>query len=352
MCELEAPLLAALRLPTETPWQGWSVLNWEITMNVYQLGSRSEEVTEIQRKLAAEQLYRGPLDGDFGGGTQAAVLSFQRAHGIKPDGTVGPETWRALFGTEIPQPAIVNEDLARRCLALTGAFETGTGFPDCFCGISGDFDGQGISFGVLQWNFGQRSLQPLLKEMLEQHKAVAVGIFGPQLDALHQALSADQDELMEFARSVQHPVKHTVFEPWRGLARSLGRTPEFQVIQARHSREKFESGLQMCMEYGLNSERAAALMFDIVVQNGSIGGVVRAQILSDIKGLPANLIADEREVLTMEIVANRRAQAANPRWIDDVRSRKLCIARGGGTVHGINYDLQAQFGIGLRPFAG
>lgn len=36
----------------------------------------------------------------------------------------------------------------------------------------------------------------------------------------------------------------------------------------------------------------------------------------------------------MSIVANRRAEAANPRWVDDVRVRKLCIARGEGTVHG------------------
>jgi hypothetical protein len=320
-------------------------------MPVFKLGSRGDQVAEIQRRLAAAGLYRGPVDGDFGGGTQAAVSAFQRARGLEPDGAVGADTWKALVGTEITPPAIVNDDLARRCLALTGAFETGTGFPDCFCGISGDFDGMGISFGVLQWNFGQGSLQPLLKEMIEQHPAVAHDVFGPQLDALHTALGADKDELMAFARSVQHPVKHTVFEPWRGLARTLGRTPEFQAIQARHASDKFQRGLQMCADHGLKSERAAALMFDIVVQNGSIGAVVRAQVQGDIKGLPPGLGADERELRTMEFVANRRAQAADPRWIDDVRSRKLCIARGEGTVHGINYDLEGQFGIGLRPFA-
>jgi len=46
-------------------------------------------------------------------------------------------------------------------------------------------------------------------------------------------------------------------------------------------------------------------------------------------------------------VANRRAEAANPAWIEDVRTRKLCIANGSGVVHGIPYDLEGQFGIGL-----
>jgi len=34
-----------------------------------------------------------------------------------------------------------------------------------------------------------------------------------------------------------------------------------------------------------------------------------------------------------------------------VRARKLCIANGGGVVHGINFDLDGQFGIGLREFS-
>jgi hypothetical protein len=320
-------------------------------MTVYRMGSRGPEVAQMQTRLAALGLYRGPIDGDFGGGTQAAVVGFQRARGLEPDGRVGAATWTALVGNDIPAPKLAAEDLARRCLALTGAFETGTGFPDCFCGISGDFDGQGISFGVLQWNFGQRSLQPLLKEMIELHPDVSAGIFGNQLDALREALSSDPDELMSFARSVQHPVKHTVFEPWRGLAKALGRTDEFQAIQARHANDKFRAALQLCADFGLTSERAAALMFDIVVQNGGIGAVVRAQIQGDLRNIPAAAGAEAREVRTMECVANRRAEAANPRWIDDVRSRKLCIARGEGTVHGIDYDLEGQFGIGLRPFA-
>src|SRR5215212_7436910 len=162
-------------------------------MAVYYLGSHGAEVKQIQQALKERELYRGPLDGDFGGGTHSAVIAFQRKNTLLADGRVGAKTWEALFGkaTPVPEPTLVGEDLARRCLALTGAFETGTGVPDCFCGLSGDFDGQGISFGVLQWNFGQKSLQPLIKEMVTQHAAVATTVFGEHLDALAQALDAD-----------------------------------------------------------------------------------------------------------------------------------------------------------------
>lgn len=59
----------------------------------------------------------------------------------------------------------------------------------------------------------------------------------------------------------------------------------------------------------------------------------------------------EREVEMLKIVANRRAEAVNAKWGEDVRMRKLCIANCSGSVYGIQYDLEGQFGIGLRRIA-
>jgi len=53
----------------------------------------------------------------------------------------------------------------------------------------------------------------------------------------------------------------------------------------------------------------------------------------------------------MRIIANRRAAAANPAWVEDVRARKLTIANGQGTVHGNFYNLQEQHGIDLTSTA-
>jgi hypothetical protein len=322
-------------------------------MTTFQLGSSGEPVEQIQKALKVSGLYMGPIDGDYGGGTQAAVTLFQRSNALEADGKVEDATWRKLVGgTSMPVSPVRDRDLAYRCLALTGAFETGTGIPECFSGLSGDFDGQGISFGVLQWNFGQGSLQPLLRDMIGAHESVARSIFGGHYDALAAAMALTDDErgkadLLEFARSIQHPVQHRVFEPWRGFAKALGRTPEFQEIEVKHAQAAFDKAVGLCEEYGLWSERAVALMFDIVTQNGSIKPVTRAQILGDMRSLTADLSRDERELQNLRLVANHRAEASNIRWIDDVRRRKLCIANGVGTVHGIRYDLESQFFIRL-----
>lgn len=64
-------------------------------------------------------------------------------------------------------------------------------------------------------------------------------------------------------------------------------------------------------------------------------------------GTPAFQSEDDRDVATMHIIANRRAEASNAAWIDDIRRRKLCNANGAGNVHGIQYDLGAQFSLQL-----
>lgn len=85
-------------------------------------------------------------------------------------------------------------------------------------------------------------------------------------------------------------------------------------------------------------------MFDIKVQNGTIADFTERQIRQDFAALPES----EGETARLCIVANRRAEASNPRWIEDVRSRKLTIATGRGSVHGMHYVLDTAYGIGLE----
>jgi antitoxin component of RelBE/YafQ-DinJ toxin-antitoxin module len=210
--------------------------------------------------------------------------------------------------------------------------------------LTGNFDDQGISYGVLQWNIGQGSLQPLLSQMITQQGGVMASLFHDQLQPLRNMLASSHEQQMAWAVSIQEPVRHRILEPWKGLFVALGRTPEFQQIQTEHASSLYQRALQMCAEYGLTSERAAALMFEICVQNGSISQDVKAQIQQNISEL-----SEADEVARMRIIANRRAEAARAAFVEDVRARKLTIAEGTGTVHNISYDLEQQFGIRLAP---
>ncbi len=50
------------------------------------------KVMEIQRAVAAKGFDPGPIDGQFGLNTAAAVAAFQRSHGLVSDGQVGLQT--------------------------------------------------------------------------------------------------------------------------------------------------------------------------------------------------------------------------------------------------------------------
>ena len=59
-----------------------------------QRGSKGKAVKVLQVILGGLE-----VDGSFGPATQAAVIAFQKAHGLGPDGIVGPKTWKALLNT-------------------------------------------------------------------------------------------------------------------------------------------------------------------------------------------------------------------------------------------------------------
>jgi hypothetical protein len=320
---------------------------------ILSLGSHGDEVRQLEQRLQDLNLYTGSIDGVFGGSVQSAVKTFQGANGLAPDGVVGPQTWSALFpGADPPgAPSIAGQDITQRCLALTGAFETSTAVPDCYCGLTGNSDSQGISFGVLQWNLGQGTLQPMLGEMLAAHAEVAANIFHDNLQALTAMLASDRDRQLAWAGSIQDPIRFTVFEPWKGLFKALGRTPEYQAIQAEHASQIQQRARKMCGQIGVTTERAIALLFDVCVQNGSLSPATMAKIQADFAQIPAGDPMDV-EVARLRSVANRCAEASRPKYVEDVRARKLTIANGQGTVHNILYNLEEQFGIRLQAFAG
>lgn len=63
-------------------------------------GDKGEVVRAAQFLLNGRKCSCGiwGADGDFGPGTEAAVLAFQRRNGLDPDGVIGPSTWSKLLG--------------------------------------------------------------------------------------------------------------------------------------------------------------------------------------------------------------------------------------------------------------
>lgn len=79
------------------------------------LGSSGSDVRTVQSRLKTLGYYTGSVDGDFGEGTQQAVILFQRANGLEADGKVGAATlaklnsssavtYKQAYATATPKP--------------------------------------------------------------------------------------------------------------------------------------------------------------------------------------------------------------------------------------------------------
>ncbi len=72
--------------------------------SVLRQGARGTDVITLQYLLNVAAEFYPTLpgisqDGIFGSGTRQAVTAFQQMRGLKPDGIVGADTWRALYDT-------------------------------------------------------------------------------------------------------------------------------------------------------------------------------------------------------------------------------------------------------------
>ncbi|MBK8384614.1 MAG: peptidoglycan-binding protein [Candidatus Accumulibacter propinquus] len=69
-------------------------------MTILKEGMSGPEVERLQDALKRHGFDPGRVDGQFGPGTEAAILAFQKSEGLRADGVAGPKTQQAL-GLEV-----------------------------------------------------------------------------------------------------------------------------------------------------------------------------------------------------------------------------------------------------------
>jgi hypothetical protein len=294
-------------------------------------GARGESVRLLQQKLTAAGFDTRGVDGGYGSGTTAAVTQFQQRNETNATGTVDESTWTAITGAPIPT-------LRDRCLGLTSTFE-GHGFTLA----QGNFDGAGVTWGIIGFTLKGGELASIIRNAHAADATLVETCFGAGADTLLQVCGQPWDAQLAWSNSVSSGAqKVTLAEPFKtGFAR-LGESPLGQQLQQQHVDEDYYTpALATAQKYGLRTELGIALCFDLHVQNGGIssaaGAAVRAQMQPG---------APERDVRIA--IANAVADRALPAWREDVRTRKLTIATGQGTVHGTNYVLK-NWGLDELP---
>lgn len=298
-------------------------------------GAIGEIVKKIQRRLTALSFDTKSIDGFYGNDTRDAVLAFQVASDLDPTGEIYVTTWEKLMGTPVP-------DLRDRSLQLTANFEGHN-----FTLAQGNWDGAWLTWGVIGFTFRGGEVSKIILGIFNRKPELVRQAFGEDTDDLIEIMTAPKTRQLAWANSISlGTTKVRVAEPWRSGFQRFGEIEEVQALQIELAdRDYFQPALQTAKEFGLNSELGIALSFDIHVQNGGISQSARTEIEDDLGNHP---VTSEQELRV--IISNAIADNSGSSSREDVRSRKLTIATGSGSVHGATYVLR-NWGLDESPFS-
>ncbi|HEX8773837.1 MAG TPA: peptidoglycan-binding protein [Pyrinomonadaceae bacterium] len=303
---------------------------------IFAKGVRGEIVRKMQRRLIDLGFNTQGVDGDYGNNTEKAVKAFQKSRGMEQTGEVDTTAFETLMGTGIPS-------VKERALQVTAAFEGHD-----FTLAQGNFDGAGITWGIIGFTLRHGELKKIILQINGQHPALVREAFGAKTEELIAVMNSSLSKQIAFADSVSIGAsKVRLAEPWRTGFRKFGEMKEVQDLQLELvDQDFFKPAVKTAAKFGLKSELGIALAFDIHVQNGSIKDSAREQIEREKAAHP---ITKEREL--RNIIGQAVADKSNPSFREDVRSRKITIATGSGKVHGSTYILR-NWGLDETPFEG
>jgi hypothetical protein len=204
----------------------------------------------------------------------------------------------------------------------------GTGF-----GLAnGNFDGAGITWGIVGFTFSNGELVRMLQQIDQQLPQVFSNAFGPLAGKLRNVLAGSHADQMAFANSISIGNGNHVAHDWDEAFHRLGADPGVQDIQlARVDTVYKKIADDNATALGLQEELSMALCFDVSVQNGGLkpSEVARVQ----------QATAGQSEKQKRQFIADLVADRSNPRFRKDVLDRKMSFANGAGSVHGEQYEL-------------
>lgn len=259
---------------------------------------------------------------------------------------------RSVTGDVLPV-----EELKEQLLALTSYLETSTAYPDNFGITAGNFDGTGISWGAIQYNFGQmedsNTLLPIWRDLINNYDSVCSSCFSNQSDYTwwkNLMLTGTYAQLKTFGTNITDPTNnHKVIEPWNTNFMKLGRTQQSIDRQVQGANWYYGEAVKWFNEFKLWSRRGLSLCYDIAVQSGSILQATKDLINNDFTKITATT-KEQIETAKLIIIANRRADVVSVEWQTTYRERKLAIANGSGGVYGGTLPLDtAEFNMVLEP---
>jgi hypothetical protein len=198
--------------------------------------------------------------------------------------------------------------------------------------LADNFDGMGMSFGLVQWNFGMGTLGKLLNKMRAQDAATFDGCFDPGANyAVLKAALAAKDKQAQMQWAIGLEATPAGRKAWKASFHALGSVEAFNKIQLDTAVNDYQPTVLNDIAFlrELNPAamrevefRSYASLFDCAIQQGGLKKAkdeIRAKVASD---KPATQLA------LLKIAVTERANKASHASVADCLSRRLSILEG------------------------
>ena len=244
------------------------------------------------------------------------------------------------------------EDLKEKTLAITGFFETSSGYPTCYGITSGNHDYQGLSHGVLQFNLGTGSLQPIWTYLNTNYNQTCRDIFGAYYQEWADMLAMTTTEQVAWGDGISLGTtpeeKRQIDATWKAMFQELGELPASIEKQKTYATSWLPNAHKWFDTLGLYSRRGFALLWDISVQQGRLFSL--NQIIEDFKLIdPTGKTRAQIEEEKLRIIVNRTSFDNRPsQYSQVVYDRKIMLVDGTGNYYGTPFDM-TQYDLNYDP---
>ena len=222
-------------------------------------------------------------------------------------------------------------------LLITSGFEGN--HPMDFGATADNSDGQGMSFGVIQWCARQGVLGPLLERMRTADPMAFKDCFDAKSNysALESAISAGNHQaLCDWAVDQQAHNSN-----WRSAFTKLGEVQEFQKIQIDDATSKCHKSVMQSLQFLRSIEPELTKKIELVTYCAFYDLAVQQNNLHPAAEQIKTRVAAEHPTTQRELVriaVEERAKKANKEYVSDCMSRRVGILQQSmftHTAHGV-----------------
>ena len=231
------------------------------------------------------------------------------------------------------------------CLKTTASFE-GSDFGT----VTGNFDGCGLSLGLMQWNLRSETFKNYI---LSQVNLLSYDYFPVPITPLARL---DGEQAVTWAKDVMLKIDGSVRDEWKIAWKEFLTNSAIINLQKVACGKYFHQAKCLAGRYGFKYEdkRAMAFFYDVSVQCWNMRDIENVdphkeqatnilQMNSSenmVTWCNTELTEDQQKLV---ILAHYRSKKCLPEWRNDFFIRKATIAIGQGIVHKQKYDFRKLF---------